>query len=127
MQRQGRDADLDAHGINIRVVDGSHHRLVGLAFHPHGHLVFYRGEARDVALLLGAGSGFERDPREVVAAVRVLDRGVVEVYRLQASSQPFDLTFADQIHHSGVGLGAQAVRSFLGHTGATASTLAATA
>ena len=127
LQRQGRDADLDAYSIDVWVVDRPHHRLAGLALHTDGHLVFYRGKAGDVALLLGAGSGFERDPREVVAAVRVLDWGVIKVHRLQASSQPIDFTLANQIHHPGIGLGAQAVRGFLRHTGAATPTLAATA
>ena len=127
LQRQGRNADLDAHGIDVWVVDRPHHRLAGLALDAYGHLVFYRRKAGDVALLLGAGSGFERDPLEVVAAIRVLDRGVVEVHRLQASGQTFDFPLANQIHHPGIGLGAQTVGGFLRNTGAAASTLAATA
>ncbi len=41
--------------------------------------------------------------------------------------QPFDFPLADQVHHPGIGLGAQAVRRFLRHTGAAATSLAATA
>ena len=101
-QLQRWHGDRHARGVDCGVGDAAHHRRGLLHRDVDANLVLNVGSDRHIALVLGAVARVDENALEVVAAVRVLQRRVVDEDRLVAVLQSLDLAFADEIHQIGV-------------------------
>ena len=119
-----RNAHREAQRINVRVADLAHYRRSGLHLGADSDFALHLGEAGHVRLRLRAVASVDGDAAEVLRAVGIFDRRVVEIDALQAADEAFDLALGNHVEHAGILPAAQRIRAFGRRVAATAATAA---